>query len=76
VSRQFPLTRTAQCPLEFALERVQAVAGRIHVGRTGGRIQSGQDSSEAVCVFGLNAGLRASFGKLLDALVPIALQHV
>ena len=63
-------------PLKVALEWVQAVAGRIHVGRAGGRIQSGQDPSETVCVFWLNASLRAGFGKLLDAFVPIALKHV
>ena len=61
---------------QFSLERVQGVSWRIHVGRAGGRIQSGQNSSEPVCVFGLNASLLASFGKLLDAFMPIALQHV
>jgi hypothetical protein len=38
---------------------VQGVAGRIHVGRAGGRI--GQDSSETICMFSLNASLRAGF---------------
>src|SRR5579859_829412 len=62
-------------PLQIALERVQGVAGRIHVGRTVGRIQSGEEPSEPIRVFRLNASLRAGFGKVLEALVPIALQH-
>jgi hypothetical protein len=63
-------------PLQVALEWVQGVPWRIHVGRAGGRIQSGEKSSQSVCVFWLNASLRAGFGKLLDAFVPIALKRM
>ena len=60
--------------MRVALEWVQGVPWRIHVGRAGGRIQSREEPSEPVCVFWLNASLRAGFGKLLDAFVPIALR--
>jgi hypothetical protein len=63
-------------PLQFAFERVQAVAGRIHVGRAGGCIQRGEEPPEPVCVFRLNPSFRAGLGKLLDAFMPIALQYV
>jgi len=62
--------------LQFALERVQGVAGRIHVSRARSRIHGGQDPFEPVCVFWLNASLRAGFGKQLDAFMPIALQYL
>jgi hypothetical protein len=60
---------------EISLQRVQLVAGCIHVLRHAGYVKSSKKSAKAVGMFWLDSGFGAGLRKAFQPLVPIALYH-
>jgi len=74
---QAPVTAHIHRPmaLQIAAQRMQPPAGRVHVFWSPGIVQRKELLAESFRMLGLNAGLRACFKELLDALVPEAFYH-
>src|ERR1700694_3240796 len=60
---------------KISLQRMQLVAGCIHVPRHAGYVKSSKKSAKTVGMFWLNSGFRAELRKAFQPLVPIALNH-
>jgi hypothetical protein len=75
--RETPISAHSDGPmsLQVTSQWMQVIARRIHISGAGSRIQRKKKFSQSICMFWLNASLRAGFGKELYAFVSIALDH-
>jgi len=69
VTRQFPLTATAQVPFPITFERVKVQSRKPHISRLGGSAQATQYQTQPFSVLCLDAGLGAGLEELGQTLV-------
>ena len=75
VTRQLPLTLTAQVPFPRALQFMETQAGQIHILRARRGVERAKNQAQSIRMLGLNATFGPGGEELFQSLVPKSLDR-